>query len=478
MISFVLSLCLLIAGYFIYGRLTEKIFGIDIQRRMPAFEQQDGIDFLPMKTWKVFMIQFLNIAGLGPIFGAIMGAKFGISSYLWIVFGSIFAGAVHDYLAGMMSLRMGGASLPEIHGKYLGNGVKQFMRGFMVVLMILVGVVFVIGPAGLLANLTPDYLNTSVWIGIIIIYYFLATMLPIDKIIGKIYPFFGICILFMAVGVMVCLFLHHPVLPELWDGLGNRHPQAASNPVFPMMFVSIACGAISGFHATQSPLMARCLTNERYGRPVFFGAMIIEGVVALIWAAAASYFFYDTENGKALFETGTNAAIIVNDIARSWMGQLGAVLVVLGVIFAPISTGDTAFRSARLIIADGLHVSQKPVLKRLWIALPLFAVALVVLFFSLYDKNGFETIWRYFAWTNQTLAVFTLWAITVYLRQQRKPYLLTLIPAAFMTMVCSTFVFVQKDGFLGLDATVSYLLGGGITLIVVVLFFVLGKRTV
>jgi len=224
--------------------------------------------------------------------------------------------------------------------------------------------------------------------------------------------------------------------------------------------------------------MARCLTNERYGRPVFFGAMIIEGVVALIWAAAASYFFYDTENGKALFETGTNAAIIVNDIARSWMGQLGAVLVVLGVIFAPISTGDTAFRSARLIIADGLHVSQKPVLKRLWIALPLFAVALVVLFFSLYDKNGFETIWRYFAWTNQTLAVFTLWAITVYLRQQRKPYLLTLIPAAFMTMVCSTFVFVQKDGFLGLDATVSYLLGGGITLIVVVLFFVLGKRTV
>jgi carbon starvation protein CstA len=465
MISFSLSLCILIAGYFIYGRFTEKIFGIEPEHSMPAYTKQDGIDYIPMKPWRIFMIQFLNIAGLGPIFGAIMGAKFGTSSYLWIVFGTLFAGAVHDYFSGMISLRMGGASLPEIQGKYLGNRVKLFMRVFMIVLMILVGVVFIVGPAGLLANLTPDYLTTTVWIGIIFIYYFLATLLPIDKIIGKIYPFFGFCILFMAAGILIALFVHHPALPEIWDGLGNKHPQASTNPIFPMMFISIACGAISGFHATQSPLMARCMTHEKYGRPIFFGSMIFEGIVALIWAAAATYFFFDTEEGQSIFATGTNAAIIVDSITRNWLGPFGAVLIVLGVIFAPISTGDTAFRSARLMVADFLKLDQKPVFKRLVIAVPLFVIAILLLLYSLYDKNGFETIWRYFAWANQTLAVFTLWAVTVYLEKKKKPYVLTLIPALFMTLVCSTFIFAQKEGFFGLESTLSYILGGTITLL-------------
>ncbi|MDR1682422.1 MAG: carbon starvation protein A [Candidatus Symbiothrix sp.] len=478
MISFLIALAVLIAGYFIYGKITEKIFDIETNRDLPAYTKQDGIDYIPMKPWRVFMIQFLNIAGLGPIFGAIMGAKFGVSSYLWIVFGSIFAGAVHDYISGMISLRMDGASLPEIHGKYLGKGVKQFMRVFMVVLMILVGVVFVVGPAGLLADLTPKRLDTAFWIGAILVYYFFATMLPIDKIIGKIYPFFGFCILFMAVGIVVCLLIRHPALPEFWDGLSNQHPQAATNPIFPMMFVSIACGAISGFHATQSPLMARCMTHEKYGRPIFFGSMITEGIVALIWAAAATYFFNDTETGKGFFSGGTNASIVVNAIARDWMGIFGGLLCILGVIFAPISTGDTAFRSARLIIADFLKIDQKPIAKRLIIAVPLFVIAGVILAYSLLDKNGFETIWRYFAWTNQTLAVFTLWAITVYLVLHKKPYLFTLLPALFMTMVCSTFVFAQEEGFLGLNQGLSCILGGIITLATLIGFIVWKRKQI
>jgi carbon starvation protein CstA len=464
MITFIISLCLLIAGYWIYGKITEKIFGIETNRPTPAFTKQDGIDYIPMKSWKVFMIQFLNIAGLGPIFGAIMGAKFGVSSYLWIVFGSIFAGAVHDYMSGMMSLRMDGASLPEIHGKYLGKGVKQLMRIFMIVLMILVGVVFVVGPAGLLANLTPDFFTAPFWIIVIIAYYLLATLLPIDKIIGRLYPVFGFCILIMALGILISIFVYHPALPEIWQGLGNKHPQADANPIFPMMFVSIACGAISGFHATQSPLMARCMTHEKQGRPIFFGAMISEGIVALIWAAAASYFFFDTDEGKNIFATGTNAAVVVDSIARNWLGSIGAILVVLGVIFAPITTGDTAFRSARLIIADFLKFDQKAMSKRLLIAVPLFVVAIIVLLYSLYDSNGFETIWRYFAWSNQTLSVFTLWSITIYLSLKKKPYLIALLPALFMTMVCTAFVFTQKEGFLGLDPTLSYILSTIITL--------------
>ena len=336
MITFTCCLIALIVGYFTYGKFVERVFGVDPSRVTPAFTKQDGVDYIPLPTWKIFMIQFLNIAGLGPIFGAIMGAKFGVASFLWIVLGSIFAGATHDFLSGMLSLRHDGESLPELIGRYLGNNFKQFMRGFTVILMILVGAVFVAGPAGLLAKLTPEYLDATFWIIVVFIYYILATLLPVDKIIGKIYPLFAIALLFMAVGILVMLFINQPPLPEITDGLSNTHPGGL--PIFPIMFVSIACGAISGFHATQSPLMARCMKSEKYARPVFYGAMITEGIVALIWAAAATYFFHN--NGME----ENNAAVVVDSITKEWLGAVGGVLAILGVIAAPITSGDTAFR--------------------------------------------------------------------------------------------------------------------------------------
>ena len=472
MITFGVSVVLLILGYLLYGKVVERVFGIDKNRETPATTMADGVDYIPMKPWRIFMIQFLNIAGLGPIFGAIMGAKFGSASFLWIVFGSIFAGGVHDFLAGMISIRNGGCSLPEIHGKYLGNGVKQFMRGFMVILMVLVGVVFVTGPANLLASLTPEYLDAMFWIIVIIVYYIIATLFPIDKIIGKIYPIFGACLLFMAFGIMIAIFVNHPQLPEIWDGLDNKMPNPDVTPIFPMMFVSIACGAISGFHATQSPLMARCMTNEKYGRPIFYGSMIAEGVVALIWAAAATYFFFDPSNPGRDVDMSGGAAVVVDFMTRHWLGTVGAVLAILGVVFAPITSGDTAFRSARLIIADFLHLDQKPILKRLYVAIPVFLVALAVLIYVLNDPEGFDVIWRYFAWANQVLAAFTLWAITIYLATEKKCYWITLIPAMFMTMVCTTFIFIaQKEGF-GLSGVISYSIGASVTIASCVGFFV------
>lgn len=467
MITFICCLAVLVAGYFIYGSFIERLFGIDSSRQTPAYTHQDGVDYIPMASWKVFMIQFLNIAGLGPIFGAIMGAKFGTASFLWIVLGTIFAGAVHDYLAGMLSLRHNGESLPEIIGRYLGNNFKQFMRGFTVVLMILVGAVFVAGPAGLLAKLTPDYLDATFWIFIVFIYYILATLLPVDKIIGKIYPLFAAALLFMALGILVMLFVTHPPLPELTDGLANTHP--GDLPIFPIMFVSIACGAISGFHATQSPLMARCMKNEKMGRPVFYGAMITEGIVALIWAAAATYFYHNNGMGES------NAAVIVDSITKEWLGTVGGILAVLGVIAAPITSGDTAFRSARLIVADFLHKEQKSIASRLMICIPLFIVAIGILLYSQKDKDGFDMIWRYFAWTNQTLAVFTLWALTVFLARAGKLYIVTLIPALFMTAVCSTYIFVAPEG-LGMDVIPSQIIGCVITAITLVAFVVWKRK--
>ena len=331
MITFIIALLVLIGGYFLYGSYVERLFGPDKNRKTPALTMEDGVDFIPLPTWKIFMIQFLNIAGLGPIFGAIMGAKFGTASYLWIVLGTIFAGAVHDYLSGMLSLRHNGESLPEIIGRYLGLPTKQLMRGFTVVLMILVGAVFVAGPAGLLAKLTPDYMDVTFWIIIVFVYYMLATLLPVDKIIGKIYPLFAIALLFMAVGILAMLIWHHPALPEITDGIQNTHP--AGLPIFPIMFVSIACGAISGFHATQSPLMARCMKNEKYGRPIFYGAMVTEGIVALIWAAAATYFFH--RNGME----ESNASIIVDSITKEWLGTVGGLLAILGLQhLSPVET--------------------------------------------------------------------------------------------------------------------------------------------
>ncbi|MBQ6238729.1 MAG: carbon starvation protein A, partial [Bacteroidales bacterium] len=426
---------------------------------------------VPMKPWRVFLIQFLNIAGVGPICGAIMGAQFGTASFIWIVFGCIFAGAVHDFISGFISLRQDGASLPEIHGTYLGNGMKQFMRGFTVLLMILVGAVFVNTPAVLLnQNFTPDW-NIFIWVGIIFAYYLLATLLPIDKVIGKIYPIFGILLLAMAVAIVVAFIVYKVPIPELWSGMENRHPQAATNPIFPMMFISIACGAISGFHATQSPLMARCMVNEKQCRPIFYGAMITEGVVALIWAAAAAYFFHD----KPELCVGKSGNDMVGVIANEWFPKAIAVVCILGVISAAVTSGDTALRSARLIVADFMHVDQKPVPKRLLVALPVFVLAAGLLVFSLVDKEGFQVIWRYFSWANQVLAMVTLWTVTVFL-VQHKPrtlwYLTTLVPALFMSMVTISFIFVaQKEGFGSLiPRNIGYILAAVVTLLFFAIF--------
>ena len=429
----------------------------DADRKTPAYTMKDGVDYVPMPAWRMFMIQFLNIAGLGPIFGAIMGAKFGTSAYIWIVIGCIFAGATHDYVAGMLSLKHGGESLPDLIGRYLGKKTMNVVRVFSIVLMILVGVVFMSGPAGLLENLTS--IDSFTWTVIIFVYYLMASMLPIDKLIGKVYPLFALALIFMAVGIMFQLVMHWPSIPEVWDGVGNTHPNAENVPIFPMLFISIACGAISGFHATQSPMMARCMTNEKQGRPIFYGAMIVEGIVALIWAAAANYFFM--QNGKDV----SNAAIIVNDITKHWLGAIGAVVAVLGVIFAPITSGDTAFRSARLIVADMLKMPQQKIKNRLIICVPLFVVAAGILWYSLADKQGFDIIWRYFAWSNQTLSVFTLWAMTVYLYNNKRKYtLVALIPALLMTMVTVLYILIAPEGF-----TLPYNIGLAIATLCVLL---------
>ncbi|MDR1810525.1 MAG: carbon starvation protein A [Prevotella sp.] len=471
MYTFTICLLLLVAGYFIYGAFVERIFKPD-DRATPAIAHPDGVDYIPMPGWKIFMIQFLNIAGLGPIFGAIMGAQFGISSYIWIVFGTILAGATHDYLSGMLSLRHNGGSLPEIVGRYLGNGTKRIMIVFTVILLVLVGAVFVSGPAELIAGLTPKSLDATFWIIVIFAYYVLATLLPIDKIIGKIYPVFAFALLFMAAGILFMLYWHHPPLPELTDGFAAG--KKLELPIFPMMFVSIACGAISGFHATQSPLMSRCMTHEKQGRRIFYGAMVAEGIVALIWAAAATSFFgengiFYTEEGKELAYSGAKVA---TSISTEWLGTFGGILAILGIIAAPISTGDTALRSARLMLADFLHINQKSVSKRLIISIPVFLVTISILLYSLQDKAGFSVIWRYFAWCNQTLSVFTLWAITVYLvRHARKYFWLTLLPALFMTFVCATYLCIAPEGF-GLSPEFSYAAGGGATLISILWFAV------
>lgn len=472
MITFFIALAVLIVGYLLYGKFIEKLFGADPKRETPAVTMADGVDYVPMQPWRIFLIQFLNIAGVGPIIGAIMGAQFGTASFLWIVLGTIFAGAVHDYLSGMISLRNKGASLPEIHGMFLGHGVKQFMRGFTVLLMILVGVVFVNTPATLLvSNFTPSW-NTYIWVIIILVYYMIATLLPIDKLIGKIYPVFGLLLLGMAAAIFVAFIIYQPEIPEIWSGLQNRHPGAVHNPIFPMMFISIACGAISGFHATQSPLMARCMVNEKQGRPIFYGAMITEGVVALIWAAAAAYFF---SPDSVVDVTGNSGAAIVGIIANTWFTPVIAVITILGVISAAVTSGDTALRSARLIIADFLNYDQKPIKNRLIIAIPMFVVTAIILIYSLADAKGFDMIWRYFAWANQVLAMVTLWAITVYLAKEKKNYIFTLVPAMFMTMVTMTYIFEFPAGKyiegVGFSNVVAPIIAGCITILFTVLFF-------
>lgn len=482
MFSFVVSLVALVAGYFIYGRVVEKVFGVDSSRKTPAITKADGVDYIPMPAWKVYMIQFLNIAGTGPIFGAIMGAKFGPSAYLWIVFGCIFAGAVHDYMTGMLSIRNNGAGLPDLVGEYLGKGTKTFILAFSIIVLMLVGTVFVFSPALILGDVAGDGSKIAImaWVGVIFLYYLLATLMPIDKIIGRIYPVFSFALLFMAVALMVCLFVKWPVLPEIWDGLGNLGESKgllSGQPVFPCLFITIACGAVSGFHATQSPLMARCVSDEKLGRPVFYGAMITEGIVALIWATVASWFFYG--GGAAEVGSGLSAAApeVVVKVSEGWLGILGGILAILGVVAAPITSGDTAFRSARLIVADFLRLPQKPIRNRLIISIPLFILASFLLWYNIADEDGFNVIWRYFGWANQTLAVFMLWTATAYLVKYRggMSFMLTLLPAAFMTAVCVTYLCVAKIG-LNLPVTWNWYIGISTFVLSLAVFSILYMR--
>ena len=479
MITFIISLVALVLGYLIYGAIVERVMRPD-DRETPAVRLADGVDYVALPTWKVFMIQFLNIAGTGPIFGAIMGMWFGPASYLWIVLGCIFAGAVHDFMSGMLSLRNDGANLPTLIGKYLGGGARNVMLVFTVLLLLMVGAVFVYSPALIMSGMFPKesmpmLSQPIVWIVVIFAYYVIATLLPIDKIIGRIYPLFAIALLVMAAGLLVGLFVKMPQLPELWN-MGDMSQWTQSqvvdgkdtlgivdylhkNPTFPCLFITIACGAISGFHATQSPLMARCLKSERLARPVFYGAMITEGIVALIWATVSSYFFYyggwkevvdpqvvtdfmaqvQLADGKTLIQYFT-APQVVNLVCSSWLGAVGGTLAVLGVVAAPITSGDTAFRSARLIIAEWLHFEQKSMVRRLMISVPLFVTSLLLLIWQMENPDGFNVLWQYFGWFNQALSVFTLWMITVYLARERKPYIITMIPAVLMTVVCTTFL--------------------------------------
>lgn len=438
MITFIIAVIILLAGYFLYGKLVERVFCPD-DRPTPAIAHPDGVDYIPMKTWRVFLVQLLNIAGTGPIFGALMGAVFGPVVFLWIVFGSILGGAVHDYMSGMISVRMDGVSVSEIVGKYLGKAAKQVMRVFSVILLILVGAVFTTSPAALLARLTPDWANTLFWVAVILIYYFLATLLPIDKLIGKLYPIFGGVLILMAVGIMIGLAAGGYRIPELQ--LANLHPDG--KPVFPYMFITVACGAISGFHATQSPMMARCIKSEKHGRRVFYGAMISESVIALVWAAAG-VAFYGATGGlqNALAELGQSG--VVYDISVSLLGIAGGAMAIIGVVICPVSSGDTAFRSARLTIADWFGIDQSKLPKRIAVTIPLLVVGAVL------TQLDFDVVWRYFSWSNQTLAMITLWAAAMYLvRSAGKRWysLMCALPAAFMSAVSCTYILMADEGF-------------------------------
>lgn len=458
MITFFICLALLVTAYFTYGRYLERQVGIDPKAETPCHRLYDGVDYVPLPRWRVFLIQLLNIAGTGPIFGAILGACFGPVAFLWITAGGILMGAMHDFISGVMLVRHDGLSIPEVVGHYLGGGMRQFMRLFSVLLLILVGAVFVLSPAQLLGGMTPS-ISVSTWVWIILIYYFIATLLPIDKIIGKVYPIFGIALIGMAVGLLGAVMVGDYTIPELTT-LKNFQLNAHDLPIIPTLFITIACGAISGFHATQSPLMARCVGNEKECRSVFYGAMISESIIALIWAAVAMAFFGGAgELALTLKEHGNSAAWAVDTISNGMLGVVGGILALLGVVAAPITSGDTAFRSARLIIADLMHLEQRTIWKRFAICIPLFILGWWI------TTIDFDVVWRYFAWTNQSLATVVLWTISVYLFRRKVNYWLALIPAVIMTYVCSSFLFVSNQFFGMEDRTMAYLLGGLLTLI-------------
>lgn len=449
----------LIASYFLYGKFLDKLTAIDGKAQVPSERLYDGVDYMPLPRWRIFLIQLLNIAGTGPIFGAILGACYGPVAFLWITIGGVLFGAMHDYMSGVISLRNDGKSLSEIIGKYLGGGMHKLTTVLIPLLMVLVGGVFIVTPSQILADKTA--LPYMVWVAIIIAYYFVATVLPIDKIIGKIYPIFGAALIAMAVMLFGVLIFGDYQIPEL-TSFTNMHFNAEKLPIIPTLFISIACGAISGFHATQSPLMARCMTNEKQSRPIFFGAMISESIIALIWAAMAMAFFGGVEALNDYMQAnGNNAGVAVSLICDTTLGRIGSILAIMGVVIAPITSGDTAFRSARLILADMLHYDQKPIYKRLVVSLPLFAMGVGIAFME------FDVIWRYFAWSNQALSVITLWMITSWLMRRGSRWsIIALVPAICMTYVCSSFLFVSGQ-FVGMGATpLAYIYGGAVTAVI------------
>ena len=456
MISLLISFVILIAGYMLYGRVAEKAFAPD-NRETPAFRKKDGVDFVPIRTWKAFLIQLLNIAGTGPIFGALMGAVFGPVVFLWIIFGAIFGGAVHDFMCGMVSMRHDGASIAELSGIYLGKAANVFMNLFSVVLLILCGTVFVTSPAGLIAKLIPGFMDARFWTVVIIVYYLLATLLPIDKLIGRLYPVFGVLLIVMACAVIGGIVFSGGkyTIPEIT--FENLHPEGTH--IWPYMFITVACGAISGFHATQSPMMSKCITSEKEGRKVFYGAMICESVIALVWAAAGVAFYGSTQLLNEALSHG--ASNVVYEISTGVLGMLGGVLAVAGVIICPVTSGDTAFRSARLILAEVFRLDQKKIGNRLVITVPLLLAGGLLTWYSLHDDKGFQSVWRYFSWSNQTLAMIALWVSTSYLIKNGKSRfasLLTALPAAFMTAVSITYILTATEGF-GLDYQVSAIVG-------------------
>ncbi len=450
MITFLSCLAILIVGYFTYGTFVAKTVGFDDTKETPALRLQDGVDYMPMPWHKVFLIQFLNIAGTGPIFGAIMGALFGPVAFLWITFGTLFAGGVHDFLSGVISMKHDGTSVSEVVGIYLGDTMKNIMRVFSVVLLILVGTVFVTSPAGLLSNITG--MNNTIWVALIIVYYIVATVLPVDKVIGKIYPIFGAALLLMAVGLCGAMFIGHfngsMEMAEMT--LQNLHPNGDS--VFPFLFTTIACGALSGFHATQSPMMARCVNRESENKKIFYGAMVVEGIVALIWCAVTIAFFGDSLSIQAALTEFGGQSGVVNVVSKELLGPVGAVLAVLGVVACPITSGDTAFRSARLTIADAFKIKQEGIKNRFILALPLFVVCIAL------TQIDFNIIWRYFAWSNQTLATIFLWTGAVFLLINKKNPWIAALPATFMSYVVISYILQAKEGF-RLNAAISDVVG-------------------
>ena len=496
MFSFIISVVALFVGYMIYSRVAERVFGPD-DRETPAIRKADKVDYIVLPSWRIFMIQFLNIAGTGPIFGAIMGMWFGPASYLWIVFGCIFGGAVHDYISGMLSLRHDGCGLAELTGLYLGGTARKALIVFTMMMMVLVGAFFVYCPAIILSGIWGDKM---MWVIIIFLYYVATTMLPIDKVIGRIYPAFALSMLFMVIAMAIVLFIKQPVLPEVWDGLGNWGAErlGLTQPLFPALFVTIACGAVSGFHATQSPMMARCMKSERQGRPIFYGAMVTEGLVALVWATISSYFFFAdgwrevcAPEVVQLFTTGADglartaegttliqyfsAPTVVTTICASWLGIFGSILALLGVVAAPITTGGSSFRTARLILAESFAIKQVSARSRLLLSLPVFAVGIALLAWQIGNPSGFGTVWQYVAWGTQLMAALTLWVCTVYLAREHKFYWLTLLPGIFMTMVVSDFFFVSPT-ICGLPEVPSLIIAAVITLTCIIGFIVWKRK--